>query len=102
MTCQRTVGASGAGVLIEGVERVVVRDVRPDAEAGMAGSALSLGTTQEDPGLIERLDLDLRSSLKTLIETDPTLPSGLARLTEHDTDPARLAERSRLSGGSEP
>lgn len=86
-------GDGSIRVLIEGVERVVVRDVQPDAEAGMAGSALSLGTTQEDPGLIERLDLDLRSSLKTLIETDPTLPSGLARLTEHDTDPARLADR---------
>ena len=86
-------GDGSIRALVEGVERVVLTDVRPDPESGMAGTAMPLGSTTEDPGMIERIALDLKAGLKTLIESDPNLPNGLARLAGIDATPARLADR---------
>jgi len=86
-------GDGSVRVLLEGMERVVVRDVQPDATAGIAGTAVSLPSTEEEPRLIERMALELRNGLKAMIEGDANLPSGLARLVELDSDADRLADR---------
>jgi len=86
-------GDGSVRVLLEGMERVVIRDIQPDAAAGMAGIAVPLGDTIDDPGLVARMNLELRQGLKAMIEGDPNLPSGLARLVDIDSDPSRLADR---------
>jgi ATP-dependent Lon protease len=86
-------GDGSIRVLLEGAERVFIKSVQPDPTAGMAAEVVQMGTTIEDPGLIERLELDLKAGLRALIEADPNLPSGLAKLADIETDPSRLTDR---------
>lgn len=86
-------GDGSVRVLLEGIERVGVKEPRPDPQAGLAAIAFPLGSDLEDPTLIDRLHLALRDGLKEMIEGDPNLPSGLSRLAEVDTDPSRMADR---------
>jgi ATP-dependent Lon protease len=86
-------GDGSVRVLLEGIERVGVKDIQPDAEAGMSATALPMGISMEDPGLIDRMSLALRDGLKELIVNDPNLPSGLGRLADLEMEPSRLADR---------
>jgi ATP-dependent Lon protease len=86
-------GDGSVRVLLEGVERVGIKDPRPDPASGMAALAFPLTDTIEDPGLIDRMNLALKAGLKEMIEGDPNLPSTLSRLTEVDMDPGRLSDR---------
>ncbi len=86
-------GDGSIRVLLEGIERVVLREVQPDPKSGMSAGVIELTTTIDDPGLVERFELELREALKNLIETDPSLPSGLSRLANLACSPARLTDR---------
>ena len=86
-------GDGSVRVLLEGLERVVLKEVQPDPQSGMSGTVIPLGDTIENPAMIERLQLDLQAALSALIENDPNLPNGLTRLVGIDADPSRLADR---------
>lgn len=86
-------GDGSVRVLLEGIDRVSVKQIRPDPQSGMAAEATPIPSTVSDAVLVDRMHLDLKSGLKDLIEGDPNLPSTLSRLAETDTNPARLADR---------
>ena len=86
-------GDGSVRVLLEGMERVGAKGIQPDPEAGMSATAFPMGTSLEDPVLIDRMSLALRDGLKELIVDDPNLPSGLARLAELELESSRLADR---------
>ncbi len=86
-------GDGSIRVLLEGIERAAVKEPRPDPDSGMSAIAVPLGTSIDDPILIDRMNLALRDGLKEMIEGDPNLPSTLSRLSEVDMDPDRLSDR---------
>jgi ATP-dependent Lon protease len=86
-------GDGSVRVLLEGMDRVGVKDIKPDPEAGMSATAFPMGTSMDDPVLIDRMSLALRDGLKELIGDDPNLPSGLGRLADLELEPSRLADR---------
>jgi ATP-dependent Lon protease len=86
-------GDGSIRVLLEGIERAAVREPRPDPESGMSAIAVPLGTSIDDPVLIDRMNLALKDGLKEMIEGDPNLPTTLSRLSEVDIDPDRLSDR---------
>ena len=86
-------GDGSVRVLLEGIDRVAIRDPRADPHAGLAATATPLNTTTTDNAMVARLHLALRDGLKDLIESDPNLPSTLGRLADTDTDASRLADR---------
>jgi ATP-dependent Lon protease len=86
-------GDGSVRVLLEGLERVRIRDARPDPESGISARTKPAPPTVTDPDLARRLAIHLADALRQMIAADPQFPPKLAKIADIELAPDRLADR---------
>jgi len=79
-------------LLVEGVQRVRLSQVRTDAEDGLVAQARVLEDVPGDASQVELLATRLREELRALVADDKTQPPGLSKVADLEVGAGRLAD----------
>lgn len=92
LRCVR-LGDGTARVLLEGVSRAQVQNVRADDDGGLSGLARPLAETVRDRQKVELLAARLKTALSDFLTTPQPSHPALARLADLQLGPAALADQ---------